>query len=413
MSTKYVNIFQEKYSELNRNYQIFIDTKEDNKVLRLVSYTLEKSWKPLHILSKRTIFFSYKSGSLRVYVRQDKSFRSLAPHELSRPMFIRYSHYIWKFLRDNGDIVPETDTYLYDLKYPAFKGLPGSQRLINYNESIKAKDFKNFVQKYFGRKNYRKDLLKATLNSSYKHWELAKEFVGLIPIDWVIRFLSSSPTPYSEADVYPRPKFTSQYSYIRHIYLKNLDAKYLKIIFNNIDKTGLSLTQDTIKMILDASKEDLKDSGKTTREIHDHLSRINSRKIDETAFPKTRVGELFSEIDYSSIGLECKIARKSSDLNEWSKEMSNCISGYKQEAISGEQTFLGFYRDGELIANANIREKDFACEQLLGKYNQFLSEKDWNDITNTTKEKSKEYLKQNKEIEIFYMFDDTYGSSTY
>lgn len=66
-------------------------------------------------------------------------------------------------------------------------------------------------------------------------------------------------------------------------------------------------------------------------------------------------------------GLEVVVASNARQLREWARTMHNCIGRYEREL--GLDVLLGLFRDGRLVANAEINSRD-GVVQLLGRYNQ-------------------------------------------
>jgi hypothetical protein len=71
-------------------------------------------------------------------------------------------------------------------------------------------------------------------------------------------------------------------------------------------------------------------------------------------------------------------------MEEWSNIMHNCIRSYSGQA--GYNAYVGIYKNGELIANAEITNdiisgnSNWTLRQLLGKYNQSLDDTIKNSI---------------------------------
>lgn len=66
-------------------------------------------------------------------------------------------------------------------------------------------------------------------------------------------------------------------------------------------------------------------------------------------------------------GLDAVVASNGRQLRGWGTTMHNCIGSYEREL--GLDVLLGLFRDGKLVANAEINRRD-GVVQLLGRYNQ-------------------------------------------
>lgn len=251
-----------------------------------------------------------------------------------------------------------------------------SQLPSGYIGLFRSETLPEFTVKLFGKKNYRKDLVKAVGNLSDPRVAiLASAFKGRVPVDWIVTFLRNN----SEAR-FRNP--SKQYITTLNNILNNIDPRsYRRLLFSNLDRDEEYALLDTLNLVGRRAVGDLPDiygGGiyRNFRELH--------RPFDYGGRGAYAVAEPFEETEIKLVPLAEKIdgqivagytiypAHHTEELSTWGHEMRNCISGYKQDAASGRGIYGAVYRDADLVANFEI--VGTKLRQLLGKCNQKLAE---------------------------------------
>lgn len=251
----------------------------------------------------------------------------------------------------------------YDLEsYPAIpKGLTAAFRAQNARE---------FTEQVFGKKNFRKDLLKATAELDHPTFlVIARAFRGLVPTDWIIDFLKLEHIHIQDNYYYmgPTPDLRPILKVIDPRSLKDL----LSIRMRNRDTYGLT---DTVRGF---QRNPIAAEGLRVRnwnELHDELAGVRApARFREPIEENWELPELGKKLDGTEVqGIKIVIATESNQLYEWGNKMHNCIGSYVHQAAKGSGIYGGVYRDEKLIANFEISTFNKNLRQLLGPCNNTL-----------------------------------------
>lgn len=239
--------------------------------------------------------------------------------------------------------------------------------------SLKEQDLRAQVAHLFGKTRVRRDLMRAVGQSYPNAIMLAREFRGLVPIDWIVKFLMDNPRDLRSNRLQPYKG-----GFRRHLYgMQPRVYRYLlRSGFQDHDMWfGLN---DVLMMRLGAGYEIPTDGFRTFSELHDtffaqarayHL-RNPTPITQQTVVPPT---ELWTALHNSRVGnYKFVMPEESTMLQLWGQQMRNCIGGYAHTLVNEKRRreLGGIYEGDKLVANFEIY--DGRLQQLLGKCNQAL-----------------------------------------
>lgn len=241
----------------------------------------------------------------------------------------------------------------------------------------------------FGKTRYRKDLAKAVAKSSPNAIAYARDFRGLVPIDWIVNFLRINEATEREAN---RIGVKS----LRPVLLQIDPRSYRDLLRQTLDGGNVHSIQDilnapvvpgryrSINEMHDAFYEAYRQNHRQARVINPRTNRW------EPPAPKPIPQiELAKVIDGVIAGrLLIKTAKDTGELHTWGEEMRNCIGGYGWEVSreNSHKVLGGVYEGDKLIANFEIIDRRLG--QLLGKANSVLPFDDRKAIEAALREKN-------------------------
>lgn len=232
-----------------------------------------------------------------------------------------------------------------------------------------------FVRSIFGNDNYRRDLVKAACNATPPAIALAKEFKGLVPIDWIINFLRISTSMFKDG-----------YNMKMKSLLVQLDPRSYRHVLKDDDMNALRYASDIAGwMAYRRQREPIRLADpvrvKSFMELHDYIigGNVEYRPLENKPIALT---ETAKKLD----GLLCENmvfvpAKNTCDMATWGETMRNCIASYADKATSGKGVYAAVTRDNKVVANLEIVNNKLI--QLLGKFNQSLEGKTRTSIVNT------------------------------
>lgn len=262
--------------------------------------------------------------------------------------------------------------------------------------SMRASNTREFVERLFGKKNYRRDLVRAVGNCQTPEvLAYASAFRGIVPVDWIVDFINST-EPYADHWAMYGIRSTGEADALRRA-LGMMDPRSYRLLLR--DSFGLQnarLTRDSIRYFkgllarpdLPPQTADL--GGKRIRtwvELHDEIYGIRRRANGELVHqPRLYRADfkpfedqditltpLAQALDNKQAGEYTLVpAKHTSIMTEWGGLMNNCIGGYRQAALSHQGIYGGVYKGETLIANFEI--KDGGLSQLLARFNQPLAD---------------------------------------
>lgn len=240
-----------------------------------------------------------------------------------------------------------------------------------FSGSLKEADLRSQVASLFGKTRVRRDLMRAVAQSYPNAIMLAREFRGLVPIDWLVKFLMDNPRQ-------PNIRITPYLGGLRPLLYQMQPRAYRHLL--NSQMAGYDIwyyMRDITNPVGVIARVGVPTDGfRNFYELHD-LIFANDRELRRSAAPiapqDVPVSPLSSALDGLQVGtLTLRMPRKTSDLHEWGEEMRNCIGGYAGSILNAKRTreLGGIYEGDKLIGNFEIINKRLS--QLLGKFNQPL-----------------------------------------
>jgi len=244
---------------------------------------------------------------------------------------------------------------------------------------MRSSNINDFTQKLFGKTRYRKDLVKAVANCPDPDLlKNAYELRGLVPIDWIIRYLRESAEQH-------QPKRNRGITYHTPMKIHNLREGFKKMTpaqrkslfpaLLDMKAHTRYVVEDTMRSIDKLPEETVhtvKMKASELRRVHDELA-AEVRKLREAnlTIPVSDLAKKIKEATFD--GISVVPASNTHEVIGWGRDMNHCIASYNRHAVSKERTLVGIYKDGNLIGNASFRA-DNTCEQAFGKNNQRMPE---------------------------------------
>jgi hypothetical protein len=226
----------------------------------------------------------------------------------------------------------------------------------------------------FGKTRYRKDLVKSVAEASWAAVLVARQFRGLVPIDWIINFLKiNERQPTQVARTYGQPNID-----LRRQMLALDPRSYRALLRKDLSEDDqwhylLDMARVINAPIARGAVEPVHGRVRNWREFHDLYVRRRGEWVPsgsiETRFdiPQTEIAQA---IDGQMIGnLEIRTPKNIDDIRYWGEYMHNCIGGYGYlVACDNAKVTLGaIIEDGKVLANFEVR--DGRLSQLLGRFN--------------------------------------------
>lgn len=257
--------------------------------------------------------------------------------------------------------------------YPILKvfsgtnSVPGGITLAAREETIQ-----EFVRVAFGKKRYRKDLVKACAGTSLERIAYAREFRQLVPVDWLIELMRVDYVDYRNGNPHP---------YLMEI-LKSLPMNRRRSFLVSTVHVSRWYADDIKNMIDEYSLKHVIDSSKNFTDLHDKLSSAVRRlKTVNQEIAISGYAEKYHQA-VTANGLRIVAPVETETVHAWGDKMHNCIGSYAARAVNGGVYLGGVYSDTGLLANFEISPEG-KLRQLLGKYNAELTESEQSDILDT------------------------------
>lgn len=377
-----------------------------------------KSWTRFNDISADMLVAKpNKAGVMRInFLRKARNkFMNLSPYTDQYDNFFGGAAYeaIEKFLER---VVPERYRMLGafgedyailfypGLSFAEVEGVPSifTSRL---RVSLREENAMNMAVAAFGKRHYRKDLVKSLVNcENYHNIELAIALRGSMKTDWLVEILRSdramnfnaidcgnAAALLSRLPENRRRRFALSFPEMHNYY--NSDAL----------RMGLRLTDEQLATVRNLTE--LHDLGVENAPWHErawqqaqaqragnvepynpqawqtigHLAPAKPLEIKLNDRTK-----LYDGIETDD-GLKIVAPKDSTTIQKWSDEMGNCIRSYAEDAAEGV-TNLGAVFDGDkLVANFEIDAKG-NLRQLLGRFNRHLDKSLQSDILDELEE---------------------------
>jgi hypothetical protein len=240
-----------------------------------------------------------------------------------------------------------------------------------------------FTRKLVGKRNVRKDLMKAVAESEYfAPLELIHNLRNTVPTDWLI-MLVKDPKKYVITTALISGTYDpGEYSfkYITDLLAKTTEMnrkRLLLAVFTNFQES--MHFKDTLRMLhtFVEEKHDIGEqldnlSFRSWKELHDSLTRaLHFIKNKPKPFEQDGLMGELDGFEYTFEDKQYKIVspKWSSELFDWGNQMSNCIGGYTSSVIAGRTTVFAVYEDGEMLANMEVTGDGY-MRQLYKKFNR-------------------------------------------
>ncbi len=311
-----------------------------------------------------TTFKIGKNGKINYFVKSNRNFLAEYPsHLLKRDK--EFAAYVAGTI---GDVS-------FDRIYPLASHWKVTENSPRYGlgGALKQDDLRGMVEHIFGKTRYRRHLAKAVANAPLWKIAIAKEFRGLVPIDWIVEFLNN---PVDDRNINHQGLMISGIKLRKR--LKEIDPRSLRPLLQE------QLTSRNIQAIIDICRGwDLRVTGRynTWDEMHNAIY-VRNRRLEyayETRLlkPKKIVqNDVAKKLDEVVLYDDVKIvtAKSTGDLQEWGDEFRNCIGSYTYVANSKTVTLGSIMAGDKMIVNWEI--SNGRLSQFLGKCNQDTGNKE-------------------------------------
>lgn len=246
------------------------------------------------------------------------------------------------------------------------------------------------VKKMFKSKA-RKSLVKAIDYSHGSELRFAYHCRYLVPIDWIVDGLNKENTysvGYMAPDRLGRAKTSTYYKerdplteILSHVSEGRKRVFFLSL-WNNEDTFEVcrlfewangERKEGFIALVREASDVSVLHQEMIAQDRLNNRQRIRPSMVNKK-IELTEITSSYQNLELSS-GLKIVAPEDTDTLVTWSNTMGNCISGYAFPAERGDLYLGGVYSGEKLIANFEI-DKNKNLKQLLGKYNQHLTQED-------------------------------------
>lgn len=261
------------------------------------------------------------------------------------------------------DVYPVAKYYKVDQYYSVPSSIIGAFR---------AETSREFVERLFGKRAYRKDLLKAVGSTNIYNIHYVKGFKGLVPIDWIINFLRLN----NPAALDPTQWGYSFYRDPRRV-LTQIDPRSYRHLLHPeaVRINDFYLMEDTVRFIEQNGFQDEEGARyyRSWQDIHDRnmprYTHSSISKFEDCEINLLPIAEALNGLTTKSF--EIVPASHTSQLTEWGQAMHNCIGGYRSMAAKGNAILGAVYSNGKLTANFELGANK-KLKQLLGPRNKPL-----------------------------------------
>lgn len=235
--------------------------------------------------------------------------------------------------------------------------------------ALREPDARSFVEAAFGKRNYRKDLLRAVAGAQYLHSvDFASGLRNIVPVDWIVESLNI-PAPGLGYNMYPEVSAELYGKLFKTLTPQSQRRLLLNPAENNY------LVNDSVRLLdVMAAWGQTGLNPRSWREFHDDLA-TRQRSIGQVN-REIELTKVAKKVDGKTAGRFAIVAARETDqLQQWGSLMSNCIGGYGSMAVKGSTNLFGVYEGETLVANMEIDSKG-VIRQLFGRFNRSLDEAD-------------------------------------
>lgn len=310
-----------------------------------------------------------------------------------------YRKAIFRYLRkytevDSFKTLVAPEKALVESMYPMVKQIPlNSYDTLGIFKTTKYKEYlqcfrqdsaQRMTMKLFGKKRYRKDLVKALAGAN------SVEFLAFmfslkreIPVDWFINILRNNPTLSSIPVGF-------SYRNLKEFYDSMSDKQFRKFCKCLMEEEFVPLQSiiDTAEQFRECLLDDHNELDPVTNikfrsieEFHYMVGKYHentAKERERRELIKKHGGPIegnefydqLKNIDFSGAPYEVVIPKYAYEIVEWGKEMSNCIGGYATRArTSKNEVFLALKDKKSDTMKANILISNKNISQFFAKRN--------------------------------------------
>lgn len=256
--------------------------------------------------------------------------------------------------------------------FPLLRGI--NERYVPPGLTLGAREstMQDFVRVAFGKKRYRKDLVKACSDAGLLLVAYARDLRQDVPVDWLVDML--------KLDISPRAD-TPPHRYLKKIISRVPMHRRRSFLFDAVTPAPWFM-DDIERMIEENNLHHVILESKNFRDLHDKLAaEVRKMKTVNHKVPVTGRAKKYNGA-VTDNGLLIVAPEESETINSWGDQMRNCIGSYARRAINGDVFVGGVYSDNKLLANFEISPEG-NLRQLLGKHNQKLTKEEQTDILDT------------------------------
>lgn len=291
--------------------------------------------------------------------------------------------------------------YITSLAYPMFR----TRTLPTYESELSGKSFgakslteMDYTKTLFGKRNYRKDLVKAVAETdSLSKIFFARSFRNHVPVDWIVSFLQKTKDaknfPQLEKmhlvnlrKLLPLLSLTHRRRLLTELSKpKNMANQELPVARGrnrNRNMLATSYIADTLSFISRVNQDaisELNFSG--WKELHDLIVELeNTQRYGNAKIPETPLSKKIAALPTTD-EIVIILPEDTKELRFWGRSMNHCIGSYSYDAASGRNVFIGILKNGEMIGNAQLDPSSQRCIQILGKHNAHLPAEDLSKIS--------------------------------
>lgn len=231
-------------------------------------------------------------------------------------------------------------------------------------------DVGELTRRLFGKRAYRKDLVKAVAASHASALAWAWLFRGFIPVNWIVAFLRSG--------VFLRPRNDPAPAVRKH--LRHRTPGELKRLLNStgegfyIRDCGRLPPAEGIGRV------------RSWRELHDRLDARNRARLgampksQRASKPVTLPAEVQALNGQTAGGLTVVMASTEEQLIAWGSELSHCIASYWSSLRAGRCLLGAVYRQDTLLGTFELDGQVQRIRQFRGRFNQPIPDDIYADV---------------------------------
>lgn len=298
---------------------------------------------------------------------------------------------IWSLYRLVKFYEPEnlslsSTNFFAGLAYPSLALFPEcnvydlhAQSILNTKNFGQEPDIKQFIAKHLGKKNVRKDVIKAVLQTkNVSAIFLVRALSNTVPIEWLLPLLSGADDNALIKSL-PTLRTTNFIDNVEAFFSKITLPQRQRLLKKTLGKAnGSWVVNDTIRQYLMYNEEDhfVANKGRIDftnwRTLHDSISHI----VREITHPKVvfdKSGTYMEILDktfytFNDCHYDVVAPADSFMLSDWGHRMSNCIGSYGSSLEGKHTNLFAIYKNGEMFGNIELSPQG-ALRQYYAHHN--------------------------------------------